>query len=404
MQAAKLSRALLALVATAVIAATAAHAQGLRAEVGKPLQQASDYLRAGKAKEALAKAREADNVPNKTAAEQLMVDRMKAAAAQRAGDFGAAIQALEAIHGRVGSGEQGAIAEQIASAYVQTRNNAKGLEWLNRAKAAGHSSPTMRQLEQFLQSAGGDFAAIAKDSAAAVAAAEQGGRRPEEADLLRLADAQQRLGNSNGHISALEKLVFNYPKREYWAALLGRLPRKSGFSDRFSLDVLRLRLASGNLNKTEDFMEMAQLSLQAGLPSEARRVVEQGYSLKLLGTGAEAARHQRLRDLTLKQESDAKASLNAQISDARAEAEGDALVRIGFAQVSAGNADAGIKLIEEGIAKGKLRRPEDAKLRLGMALMQSGKNRARGLQVLRSVQGNDGAADIARLFTAVSPG
>jgi hypothetical protein len=397
------SRLLLALAAGALIS-LGAQAQGVRAEVGRPLQQASELLKANKAREALAKVREAEAVGNKTAAETLMVDRMKAAAAQRAGDFPTAIQALEAVHGRLSGAEQGAIAEQIAAAYVQTRNNAKGLEWLNRAKQAGHNSPTMRQLEQFLQSAGGDYAAIARDAAAAVAAAEQGGRRPEEGDLLRLADAQQRTGNNNGYIATLEKLLLNYPKRDYWNAYLGRLPRKSGFSDRFALDVMRLRLASGTLTKTEEFMEMAQLALQAGVPGEARRIVEQGYNAKLLGSGAEAERHKRLRDLTVKQEADAKTNFNTQLSDARAEPEGDALVRLGYSQVTLGNADQGIKLIEEGIAKGKLRRPEDARLRLGMAMLQSGKNRAAALQVLRGIKGADGASDIARLWTVVNPG
>ena len=46
---------------------TSVQAQGLRAEVGKPLQQASELLKAGKAKEALAKVREADAVGGKTA-------------------------------------------------------------------------------------------------------------------------------------------------------------------------------------------------------------------------------------------------------------------------------------------------------------------------------------------------
>jgi len=47
---------------TALLAAgllSTASAQGIRAEVGKPLQQASELLKAGKAREALAKAREA---------------------------------------------------------------------------------------------------------------------------------------------------------------------------------------------------------------------------------------------------------------------------------------------------------------------------------------------------------
>jgi hypothetical protein len=51
--------------------------------------------------------READAVGGKTAAEQLTIDRMKAAAAQRAGDMGTAIQALESMHGKVGGAEQG---------------------------------------------------------------------------------------------------------------------------------------------------------------------------------------------------------------------------------------------------------------------------------------------------------
>ena len=62
----------------------AAQAQAVRPEVGKPLQAAADLLKAGKARDALAKAREADAAPGKTAAEQLLIDRMKGAAAQRA--------------------------------------------------------------------------------------------------------------------------------------------------------------------------------------------------------------------------------------------------------------------------------------------------------------------------------
>ena len=107
-------------------------AQGVRPEVGKPLQQAAELLKAGKAKEALAKVREADAVSGKTAAEQLTIDRMKAASAQRAGDHATAIQALEAIYGKASGAEQGQIAEQLASAYAQNKNNAKAGEWLNK--------------------------------------------------------------------------------------------------------------------------------------------------------------------------------------------------------------------------------------------------------------------------------
>ena len=71
-------------------------------------------------------------------------------------------------------------------------------------------------------------------------------------------------------------------------------------------------------------------------------------------------------------------------------------MRVGYAYVGLGEVDKGIALIEQGIAKGGLKRPEDAKLRLGMA--QLSRNKAKALQTLRSVGGSDGSADIARLW------
>jgi hypothetical protein len=63
-----------------------------------------------------------------------------------------------------------------------------------------------------------------------------------------------------------------------------------------------------------------------------------------------------------------------------------------------GQTDRGVALIEQGIAKGGLKQPEDAKLRLGLAMLQSGKNKPKAVQTLRSVQGADGAADLGRLW------
>ncbi len=382
----------------------AASAQGLRAEVGKPLQQAGDYLKAGKAKEALGKVREAEGASGITPAERQTIDTMKAAAAQRAGDMGTAIQALESLAGRASGAQLGQYAEQLASAYAQQRNNGKATEWLNKAVAAGNNSGTVKQLQSYLQSASGDYAAIARDAGAAVSAAEQAGRRPDEGDLLRLADAQQRTNNLNGYGNTLEKLLTYYPKKDYWSAYLGRLPRKPGFADRFLLDVLQLRLASGTLTKTEDYMELAQLLMQQGLPGEARRVAEQGFKAGVLGTGAEAARHQRLRDLAAKEEAEVRGKLEGQATEAAGFKEGDSLVKVGVSYVSLGELDKGLGLIQRGISKGQLKRPEDAKLRLGLAQLQSPKTKSAGVQTLRSVKGTDGVADIARLWLIVGNG
>jgi hypothetical protein len=375
-------------------------AQGLRPEVGRPLQQAGELLKAGKAREALAKVREADAVGGKSAAEQLTIDRMKGAAAQRAGDNATAIAAFESVFasGRLSGAEQAQIAESIAFAYSQQKNNAKASEWVARARAAGGNSASLNQLASYLQAQSGDYSQIFKDAQAQVAGAEKDGRRPQEDDLLRLADAAKRTGNNAVYSGALEKLVVYYPKKDYWAAHLASIQRKPNFSDRLALDVQRLKLVNGLISSTDEYMELAQLALQAGFPVEARAIVDKGYASGALGTGEQAARHQRLKDLVLKSQAESAAGLAQNAADAAAQKSGDELVKVGTVYASMGQYDKAIELIEAGIAKGGLRRPDDARLRLALALAHSPKHKAKGLQMLRSVGGNDGTADIARLY------
>ncbi len=380
-------------------AAAATQAQALRPEVGKPLQQASDYLRAGKAREAMAKVREADAVSGKTPAESLMVERMRGAAAQRAGDNGTAIQAFEAVFPRVSGAEAVQVAESLAFAYSANKDWTRSGQWVSKAQSLGSNSGQLKQLQAYLQAQSGDYNAVARDSAAAVGAAEQAGRRPDENDLLRLADAQSRTGNTAGQASTLEKLLNHYPKKEYWGIYLARVQRKAGFSARFALDVMRLKLATGNLDTAAEFMEMGQLTLQAQLPAESKTVIDKGFASGALGKGDEAERHKRLRDMALKNDAEATASIAARLAEATAARTGDELTQIGYAFATMGQAEKGAALIEQGIAKSGLKRPEDAKLRLGMTLLQAGgKNKAKGLQVLRGVKGDDGITDLAKMW------
>jgi tetratricopeptide (TPR) repeat protein len=378
---------------------TAAHAQGIRPDVAKPLQAASDLLKAGKAKEALAKAREADAVGGKTANEQLVIDRMKGAAAQRVGDTATTIAAFESVYERGGAGEKAQMAEQIAFAYSQQKNWPKTSEWASKAKAAGGNSASLNQLIAFVQSQSGDFSTVMRDSQAAVSAAEKEGKRPSEDDLLRLADAARRMNNTAVYSNTLEKLVLYYPKKDYWSAHLASIQRKPGFSDRLGLDVQRLKLANGLMTKADEYMELAQLALQAGLPVEAKGIVDKGYAAGVLGVGDQAPRHQRLKDLVLKSEAESAAGLAKNVEEANALKEGNELVKMGTVYASMGQSDKAIELIEKGIAKGGLKRPDEAKLRLALAMAASPKTKTKGLQALRQIGGSDGTAEVAKLYT-----
>jgi hypothetical protein len=391
---------LAAAVVSVSLLAGAAHAQAVRNEVSKPLATAGDLLRAGKAREALAKVREAEAVGGKNPAEQVLIDKMKGAAAQRAGDNSTAIAAFESAFnsGRLAGGEQGRIAESLAFAYYQAKNNGKALEWASKAKQVGGGSAQLNQLVAYLQQGSGDFAQTLRDSSAQVNAAEKAGQRPGEDDLLRMADAARRTNNTAAYSSALEKLVVYHNKKDYWSAHLTSIQRKPGFSPHLGLDVSRLKLANGLFTTADEYMELAQLALQAGVPAEAKDIMDKGYAANLLGQGEQAARHGRLRDLVAKTLAESNTALAANTVEATAQKDGNGLVKIGTVYTSLGQSDKAIELIEKGIAKGQLKRPDDAKLRLALAMLSSAKTKAKGVQALRSISSSDGTADIARLY------
>jgi len=383
-----------------VLAATVhvAHAQ-VRPEIGKPLQQAAEYLKANRAKDALAKIREAEAVPNKTAAEQLTIERMRATAAARAGDTQLAIRSFEATlaSGKLSPAEQAQTAEQLAFLYSQLKDWNKTREWAQKAKQLGAGSAEIDKLLAFVNSQSGDYAAIARDAQAAVEAAEKAGRKPEEADLLRLADALRRMGNNAGQAVVLEKLISYYPKREYWEIVLGRIQSKPGFSRRLTLDVMRLKRETKTLESPEDYVEMTQLALQNGQAAEAKAVIDEGFARGLLGKGADAERQKRLLALAAQKANDAPRDLAAAESETT---DANAMIRIGLAFTGLGQFDRGIALIQKGIASGGLKHPDDARLALGIAQHRAG-NRAKAAEAFRAVKGTDGAADLARLWMRV---
>jgi tetratricopeptide (TPR) repeat protein len=370
------------------------------ASVAKPLKEASELLHAGKAREALAKL---NGVTGTGPNDQYMIYRMKGAAYQKLGDNVAAAQALESAvgTGKVPATEAGQVAVSIAAAYAQAGNHPKAQQWIEKAKAAGDNSQALRELQAYEQASSGDYATIARDASASIQAAENAGRKPAENDLLRLADAYRHTGNKAGDLQVKEKLVLNYPTTQYTGIYLSDLQGKPGFSSRYALDLMRLRLATGNITTAADYMELSQLLLQTGMATEAKAVVDKGYAAGVLGTGAEAARQQRLRDLANHSTEEEKASIAKRTADAAAQKDGNALVQVGMEYASMGEYDKGIELIQQGIAKDTLKHPEDAKLRLGVAMMQSGKNRQKAVAQLRSVQGADGAPEVARMYSVI---
>jgi outer membrane protein assembly factor BamD (BamD/ComL family) len=387
------------LIALQLLAVNVKADDALRPEVGKPLIAAQELMRSQRFKEALAKVKEAEAVPGRTAYETYIVERMRGAAASGAGDADTAAAAFEAMasSGRMSADERARMEEAIAGSYYRAKDYAKALAWAQRYAKDGGSRPQVRDLAIQAQYLLGDYAGAAKELGALSAADETAGRAPSEDHLQLLANCNLKLKDFSGYAATLERLVTHYPKKEYWADLISRIQRKPGFSDRLALDVFRLQHATGNLHEAADYVEMAQLALQAGLPAEAKKIVDEGYARNALGKGAEAERHKRLRDMANRQAAEDQKQLARNETQAELAADGTALAGVGVAYAAQGQTEKGIALMEKGIAKGRLKRLDEVRLHLGEVYLRSG-DKAAAHRVLRAVQGSDGTGDLARLW------
>ena len=374
--------------------------EALRPEVGKPLQAAQELIKAQKYKDALAKVRDADAVPGKSANESLMVERMRIAAASGAGDVETAAKAFEVISasGKVSAADKSRMIESIAGSYYRAGNYAKALQWSQRYLNEGGTNPAIRTLLIQSQYLSGDYAGAAKELTTEIQAAEKNGTPPGEDRLKLLLNAALKLGDNDTYVYTVEKLVTYYPKKEYWVDLLSRMQRKPGFSDRLALDAYRLSLATGSMSAAADYMEMAQLSVQAGFAGEAKQVLDKGFAAGVLGAGTEGARHKRLRDLVDKKLAEAQAAQAQTDKEAGAAKDGAELVKAGFNQVFAGQGTAGLARMQQGLAQGVTKHPNDAKLHLGVAYWLSG-DVAKAQSAFKTVSGTDGTADLARLWS-----
>ncbi|SEQ03022.1 hypothetical protein SAMN04488038_103129 [Solimonas aquatica] len=382
--------------------ATLAHAadkQTVRPEVGKPLQEAQTLIQQKSYKDALGKIDEAEKVGSLTPYESYIVDRMRAAAATGANDINTALKAYEEslASPQMPAAEKVQTLDVMAKLAYAGKNYAKAVDAIEKYREAGGNSPQTLELLPQAYYLTGKYGEAGKELSVLLAQKEKAGQTPSETQFQLLASCALKQNDMAGYASALEKLVSYYPKPSYWLDLIARTAGSKGFSDRWSLDLYRLRYATGTLESAGDYMEAAQLALQAGFPGEADQYVKAGYAKNALGQGSDAARHKRLKDLIDKKIAEDKATLAEGEKAAAKQAAGDALVNTGLNYVGYQQYDKGLPLMTQGIAKGSLKAADAAQLHLGYAYLEAGK-KEEAAKALRAVQSSDGGTAVARLW------
>jgi hypothetical protein len=380
--------------------AASAPANALRPEVAAAVNAAQEAGRKGQKDVAEAKLREAAAMPALTAFEQMVIERGRASVALDARDYAQAIKSLDVVvaSSQFSGAEQLQMVELLAKLTYQEKDYARAAVWARRYLQDGGTDPALRDLLAQSLYLDNDFKGAAGELEARVTADEAAGRATPETTLRLLIGSYIQLKDDAGYLRTLERMALAYPKPDYWGELLSRAAKQQGFAERLWLDVYRLRLAAGVMRSAEEYVELAQMALRAGYPAEALRVMDRGLSLALLGNGKDADEHARLRERADKAAEKDATDLARGEASARAAREGDALVNMGFAWVTGGQAAKGVPLMEQGIAKGALRRPDDARLHMGIALWMTGR-KDDALKSLAAVGGTDGSAALARVWS-----
>ncbi len=284
----------------------AARADTVRPAVGKPLQQASALMQQKNYQAALQKVQRAAAVPHLSAYETLLIAEVGGAAATGAGDYrrAAADYSQVLASGPLPPAQQVQLIQAIAGDYYRLADYRSTITWVNRYIAAQGQDPRTRLLlaQAYYQSA--DYPHAEQAAARDVQAAQITGQAVPQAELQIFASSAQKSGDKPGYQAALLALLAAYPSPQYWAPAIDGVVSSPDFPDRLTLDVYRLRRATGTLTAPGDYEDYAERAVLAGRRQEARDVIMQGFSAGILTAQTDAGHAERLRTLLASPQAD----------------------------------------------------------------------------------------------------
>jgi len=339
-------------------------------------------------------------LPNVTPYEGFILNQMRVQLGSASANNALLLPALEAMieSGRMQGKDKLNLIKAAGEINFSAKDYDKAIAWFKRyidegGEPAGVRGNIVRSY--FFKN---DFATTKTEVLKDITEAEAAGKSPTNDDLTLLGNVAIKTKDNGLYLQAVEYLVKYYPSDAYWNDLLNRTRGKDGYSNRFDIDIDRLKaLTAPSKMEPEDWAELADLASFAGFFTEAKAAMDKGYPDALPG-GKEGAQLKALRDKINKGAADDAKNLEAGIPAAQKSKDGVGLVNLGYIFVTQGQADKGLELMKQGLAKGVAKNPEDAKLRYGYALAQAGK-REEALEVLKSITGKDGRGDIARYWT-----
>jgi tetratricopeptide (TPR) repeat protein len=370
----------------------------LRPEVLKSLQAAQEALKTGQLDNALALAQQALALPGLTATEKPIIQRTLAVAAMQTKNFPLAISTLESLIQELPEStptvQKLQLMESLLSASQQAQDFARVVSWARTYLKLEGSNPSVRPVLIQTLSVLKRHEEVVQEVKEKMRLDEAAKIKTPENDMRIMAISQRQLKDDAGYTQTLKWLLQNYPTKAYFGEMIPRLARDATFNARFDLDLYRLLEATGNMEDTVEYFDMANLALKAGLPAEAARVVERAYAEGLFGKGSDAANHQKLKQQTQQRLVEDEKALPALEKSAK---DANTIASLADVYASQQKWDLALTQYEKALSMGGLRREAETRLHAGIALVKAGK-KAEAIKMLESTQGDPTAVEIAQLW------
>lgn len=368
----------------------------LRAEVHKPLAAAQEALKNNQTDQALSLTREALAVTQLTPAERVVVLRTQAVVALRSQNWDVAIEALEFLvtSPEVSVPDRAPMLESLMNAAQQKKDHPRVVKWARQYLKDGGPKPVVRVVMIQTLLVMGEHQQVVHEMQEKIRLDTAAGVKTPEQELRMLAVSYRQLKDNVGYEATLRRLLEAYPSKAYWAEVIQRLAQKASANPRLELDLYRLLAQTDNLEEAAEYKEMADLALRAGLPAEAVRVLAKGVAAGILGQGADAPAHAKLRaEAQKKAQEDAHtfAQLEKSAKDSAA------WTSVGDVYASQQNWAGANTAYAKALALGGLRREHEFRLHYAISLIQAGQKEA-ARQQLAAVQGDALAVELASLW------
>ncbi len=391
----RLLGAALALVMAAPLMPVAAQSVG--AKVGKPLQAAQAALAKHDYAAALRAVNEADAVPNKTESEGQIVAQMRAAVDAASGDYQGTIGVINS--GKLSAGVSVQLEESVAATAFQKQDYATAATWADKYFKSGGTDARLKEAQVQAHYLNNDFTNAATLQQKLIDAQIKAGQVPVQNDFDLLRSSYLKLQNNTAVFDVLRQEVVYYPSADNFKPLIDNVTNSDSFdSDRLDYDAGLLKIATGVLTASADYMTLVQEALQGGHSGHALVLYNKATAAGAFGSGspADVSRQQRLLTLINKDVADDKAREKSDIAFANSNASQAA--NVGYNLTGLDQQDEGIALLQKSL-DGHPAKESIVRLRLGEALVEAGRKQE-AISAFQQVDGTDGSQALAQLWIA----